>query len=96
MLWGEKCTEKADIFSYGIVLWEIIAGERPVRGQLRDVEVPRECPEEVRQLMLQCLDTRPSRRPSAKEIVEKLRELPNEVPPEVARSIADSKHREEQ
>lgn len=27
----------ADIFSFGIVLWEIITGEQPVRGGRRDL-----------------------------------------------------------
>lgn len=34
--------------------------------------VPSECPESVRILMLECLETRPSRRPSALQIVERL------------------------
>ena len=80
MLWNTKCTNKADIYSYGIVLWEICTGEKPVRGQLRDVKVPEECSEEVRVLMLECLDTRPSRRPSALQIVERLKQSPTEPP----------------
>ncbi|KAK2080725.1 hypothetical protein QBZ16_000579 [Prototheca wickerhamii] len=72
MLWGERCTEKADIYSYGIVLWEICTGERPVRGQLRAVDVPGECPLAVQELILDCLETRPSHRPSAIQIIERL------------------------
>ncbi len=34
-----RCNEKADIFSYGIVLWEIITQETPQRGTLRDIQV---------------------------------------------------------
>ncbi|KAI7837018.1 hypothetical protein COHA_009096 [Chlorella ohadii] len=37
MLWGAKCTERADVYSFGIVLWEICSGEAPERGRLRDL-----------------------------------------------------------
>lgn len=81
MLWGARCTEKADIYSFGIVLWEICTGEVPVRGQLRDIRVPEECPAEVRELVLECLETRPSRRPGALRIAERLRALPSDPAP---------------
>jgi serine/threonine protein kinase len=35
VLLGERCTEKVDIFSFGVVLWELVTGERPTRGGLR-------------------------------------------------------------
>lgn len=34
-----RCTEAADIYSYGVVLWEIITQTTPQRGNLRDIEV---------------------------------------------------------
>ena len=38
-----RCKEAADIYSYGVVLWEIITQETPQRGNLRDIEVSLEC-----------------------------------------------------
>ena len=32
VLMGGRCTEKADVFSYGVILWELVTGERPSRG----------------------------------------------------------------
>lgn len=34
-----RCSEKVDIFSYGILLWEIISQETPQRGMLRELKV---------------------------------------------------------
>ena len=37
LLGVRRVNEKADCFSYGVVLWEIATQERPLRGQLRDL-----------------------------------------------------------
>lgn len=35
-----RCDERADVFSLGVVLWELVTQEYPRRGHLRDVKVP--------------------------------------------------------
>ena len=32
---GGECSEKADIYSFGVSLWEIVTAERPYRKQFR-------------------------------------------------------------
>ncbi|KAK9839800.1 hypothetical protein WJX81_002595 [Elliptochloris bilobata] len=76
LLGVRRVNEKADCFSYGVVLWEIATQERPLRGQLRDLRVPEEAPAEVAALMAECLDQNPKARPSAREIFERLSEAP--------------------
>lgn len=68
MLFNKRCREAADIYSFGVVLWEIITQETPQRGNLRDLEVPDECPQEIADLVDRCLDEIPESRPSALEV----------------------------
>lgn len=37
LLMGGRCSDKVDMYSFGVVLWELATCERPQRGQLRDV-----------------------------------------------------------
>ena len=37
VLWRTRCTDKADIWSYGIFLNEIITAQKPVRGDMADI-----------------------------------------------------------
>lgn len=34
---------QVDVYSYGVVLWELVTNELPQRGHMRDVRVPDEC-----------------------------------------------------
>lgn len=79
VLLNQKCTYDADMYSYGIVLWELCTGEIPVRGCLREVLVPQECPQEVSDLIHACIDWNQEsskiKRPTAREVFEILQGL---------------------
>ncbi|KAA6423450.1 MAG: cytochrome P450 [Trebouxia sp. A1-2] len=75
LLGKSTCTEKVDIYSYGVVLWEICAGEAPDGRQLRPLRVPEECPQATADVVEQCLHEDPNVRPSAREIVERLSQI---------------------
>ncbi|KAL3142557.1 hypothetical protein ABBQ38_002877 [Trebouxia sp. C0009 RCD-2024] len=61
-------TEKVDIYSFGVVLWEIVTQDRGRRGQLRQTKVPDECPAEIEALIDRCVSKSPEARPTAREV----------------------------
>ncbi|XP_036296921.1 mixed lineage kinase domain-like protein [Pipistrellus kuhlii] len=75
---------KAEIYSFGIVLWEIITGKIPFEGYdskkicqlvVKDQyqePLGEDCPPQLREIIDSCRAYEPSRRPSVKEISEKL------------------------
>ncbi|XP_055805856.1 uncharacterized protein LOC129874577 isoform X2 [Solanum dulcamara] len=84
---SNKVSEKVDVFSFGIVLWEILTGEEPyanmhygaiiggiVNNTLRP-PVPSFCDTEWRMLMEQCWAPDPPIRPSFTEIARRLRSM---------------------
>jgi len=42
---------QVDIYSFGVVLWEIVTQDRGRRGQLRQTKVPEECPPQIETLI---------------------------------------------
>mmetsp|Transcript_5095 Transcript_5095/g.7554 ORF Transcript_5095/g.7554 Transcript_5095/m.7554 type:complete len:470 (-) Transcript_5095:295-1704(-) len=78
--------EKVDVYSFGIILWQMVTGETPfdgmgkaayiervVMGGLRP-SIPRDVPKDLATLMQQCWDADPKRRPSCTAILASLEE----------------------
>ena len=64
---GDRATDKADAYSFGVLLWELSTLERPRRG-LRHLEEG-EAPAAVRDLIDACLSPDPAARPTAAHAV---------------------------
>uniref|UniRef100_A0A182SUW3 Mitogen-activated protein kinase kinase kinase 7 n=1 Tax=Anopheles maculatus TaxID=74869 RepID=A0A182SUW3_9DIPT len=86
---GSSYTEKCDVFSWGIILWEVIAREQPFKHIDTSYAIMwrvhcgtrppliEHCPKPIEQLMVQCWDKEPIRRPSMKQVVSVMNELCN-------------------
>ncbi|XP_069700735.1 mitogen-activated protein kinase kinase kinase 13-B isoform X3 [Periplaneta americana] len=78
---NEPCSEKVDIWSYGVVLWELLTCETPykdvdssaimfgVGNYSLHLPIPSTCPDGFRLLVKQCWNAKPRNRPSFKHIL---------------------------
>ncbi|DBA72728.1 TPA: hypothetical protein ACH3X2_010124 [Trebouxia sp. C0005] len=67
-LLNKPCDEKVDIYSFGVLLWELVTATPPIRGRLRPIKVPAECPQDIADLVEHCLSMEPQSRPSARDV----------------------------
>ena len=77
---NQMYTEKCDVYSYGILLWEILTGEVPFRGLTQmqvasDVVgnshrpvIPNVAPPKITKMIKLCWEQDPNRRPSMETV----------------------------
>ena len=82
-----KLSPKADIFAFGIILWELETCQEPYEGLDFEritwlvghdnyrPEIPTSCPDVLRNLMQQCWDKEREKRPDVDHIIDTLLEL---------------------
>jgi hypothetical protein len=88
VLCSEDYAEPADVFSFGIILWEMLTQECPYEGmtpiqcalavlnQNYRPEIPAWCPQPFRALIKNCVERDPKARPTFPQILQALDALP--------------------
>ncbi|KAF3954672.1 hypothetical protein CMV_020009 [Castanea mollissima] len=93
VLRNERANEKCDVYSFGIILWELSTLRIPWKGlnpmqvvgavgfQNRRLEIPEEVDPVVAQIICDCWQTDPDLRPSFSQLMSSLRHLQRLVVP---------------
>lgn len=72
VVYRRRATEKIDIWSLGVIIWEVVSGKMPHPGLLI---LPAHCPSELKRLYMSCVEDDPTKRPTAAEVVVELRKI---------------------
>jgi serine/threonine protein kinase len=77
---GDKYDERADVFSFGVVMWQVVTRKEPFAGRnfmgvSLDVlegkrpQIPNDCPAEFRKVMKKCWHASAEKRPTMERVV---------------------------
>jgi serine/threonine protein kinase len=84
VLRGEHYSEKADVYSFGVLIWEMVTGQVPHAGippfrliallANQDVRlpIPKNCSASLRRLMKKCMHKEPTKRPAFADILHEV------------------------
>lgn len=83
---GSQHTKQSDVYSFGIVLWEVFTMEKPffqsntratclLIGNNETPSIPEDCPISVRRLMESCWNLTPKDRPTFTEIIKIMEDM---------------------
>jgi serine/threonine protein kinase len=88
VLANKSYNEKADVFSYGIICWELLTRECPYEGMTaiqcalavlnrdRRPEIPKWCPQPLHALIRSCIKKNATERPNFAQIIHALDSMP--------------------